>query len=72
MARISDSGPTSACGVNTPMIMNDMVSSYIDANPAFAAAVPNRLPVDFVEPIDISNAVCWLWRMRSTENSLAL
>jgi (+)-trans-carveol dehydrogenase len=65
MIRVNSVHPTS---VNTPMIMNDATFRLIrpdldnphaeDLGAAFVAT--NALPVPWVEPIDISNAVLWL------------
>jgi (+)-trans-carveol dehydrogenase len=65
MIRVNTVHPTS---VNTPMIMNDPALRLIRpdlANPrpedlGAAFVGTNSLPVPWVEPIDISNAVLWL------------
>jgi SDR family mycofactocin-dependent oxidoreductase len=55
--RVNTVHPT---GVNTPMIMNDIVAGLIERSPEFANAAKNLMPVPFVESIDISNAIAWL------------
>jgi len=48
-------------GVNTPMVDNDMVRDrFANANPEDVATLVNAIPVDFVEPEDIANAVLFL------------
>jgi NAD(P)-dependent dehydrogenase (short-subunit alcohol dehydrogenase family) len=42
------------------MIMNDYVPAYIAEHPEIANALSNLMPVDLIEPIDISNAITWL------------
>jgi SDR family mycofactocin-dependent oxidoreductase len=48
------------CGVNTPMVVNDFFPQWIQAHPKTATALVNALPVEMVEPIDVSNAVLYL------------
>jgi SDR family mycofactocin-dependent oxidoreductase len=56
--RVNTVHPT---GVNTPMLMNEVTQEYVRLAPAAAGpAMANMLPVDLVQPIDISNAVAWL------------
>jgi SDR family mycofactocin-dependent oxidoreductase len=48
-------------GVKTPMIENDLVTNrFATANPEDLKAILNAMPVDAVEPVDVSNAVVWL------------
>jgi len=47
-------------GVNTPMIMNDVVARMLEADPTKLDALANLMPVQVVETIDISNAIAWL------------
>jgi len=54
--RVNTVHPT---GVNTPMVVNDVMAEFL-AHPALANSMGNALPVDMVEPLDISNAVLWL------------
>ena len=44
-------------GVVTPMVLNPAVQQYLQS---LSSASGNALPVDMLEPIDISNAVAWL------------
>jgi SDR family mycofactocin-dependent oxidoreductase len=47
-------------GVNTPMVVNDFFPAWINAHPKTAAATVNALPIELVEPIDVSNALLYL------------
>jgi NAD(P)-dependent dehydrogenase (short-subunit alcohol dehydrogenase family) len=55
--RVNTVHPT---GVATPMTMNDVVGKYIEDNPEVAKMVVNRMPVDLIQPVDISNAILYL------------
>ncbi len=55
--RVNSVHPT---GVKTPMIENDAMAAFVEANPAMAENMSNLLPIDALDPIDISNAVLWL------------
>lgn len=55
--RVNTVHPT---GVNTPMVINDAMQEYIQADPSMGNAMANALPVDLVQPVDISNAILWL------------
>lgn len=55
--RVNTVHPT---GVNTPMINNDYIGTVLAEDPDFGANLSNALPVDMVEPVDISNAILWL------------
>jgi len=46
-------------GVATPMIFNDAMTEYLTNFPP-EVVKKNALPVDILEPIDISNAIAWL------------
>jgi (+)-trans-carveol dehydrogenase len=46
-------------GVNTPMIVNDFMPRRL-ANADNSVNLRNAMPVDMVEPMDISNAIVWL------------
>ena len=48
-------------GVSTPMIENEMCDArFANANPEDLKALVNAIPVNAVEPIDVSNLVLWL------------
>jgi NAD(P)-dependent dehydrogenase (short-subunit alcohol dehydrogenase family) len=55
--RVNSVHPT---GVNTPMVANEAMQEVLAADPALSNAMGNALPVDMVEPVDISNAILWL------------
>lgn len=55
--RVNSVHPT---GVRTPMIVNPIMERFISADPAMGQHMMNALPVDMVEPVDISNAIVWL------------
>jgi SDR family mycofactocin-dependent oxidoreductase len=55
--RVNSIHPT---GVRTPMIVNDVMQEFLAQDPQMGNAVANALPVDMVEPVDVSNAILWL------------
>ena len=55
--RVNSVHPT---GVRTPMVVNDVMQEFLAADPTFSNGMANALPVDMVEPVDISNAIVWL------------
>jgi NAD(P)-dependent dehydrogenase (short-subunit alcohol dehydrogenase family) len=55
--RVNTVHPT---GVNTPMVVNDVMAEFLAQDPQMGNAMANALPVDLVEPVDISNAILWL------------
>jgi SDR family mycofactocin-dependent oxidoreductase len=55
--RVNCVAPT-AC--RTPMAQNLSIVDLFEVNPALASAMSNAMPVDMVEPIDVSNAISWL------------
>ena len=55
--RVNSVHPT---GVNTPMVVNDVMQAFLASDPSLSQAMANALPVDMVEPVDISNAILWL------------
>ena len=55
--RVNSVHPT---GVNTDMIVNDVIGKVFEAQPQMAQALSNLMPVDMIEAIDISNAIAWL------------
>ncbi len=46
-------------GVNTPMIANEAMREFL-ADRQMSHALSNALPVEVLEPVDISNAILWL------------
>ena len=55
--RVNSVHPT---GVNTPMIVNEVMQEILAQDPQMSNPEGNALPVAMVEAIDISNAVAWL------------
>jgi len=56
--RVNSIHPT---GVRTPMVMNDAMAAFLEQFPEMQDQVSgNALPVDVIEPSDISSAVLWL------------
>ena len=55
--RVNTVHPT---GVNTPMVANEQFMMWAMEEPDIAASFQNPLPVQLVEPIDVSNAIMWL------------
>ncbi|WP_061555836.1 mycofactocin-coupled SDR family oxidoreductase [Mycobacterium simiae] len=55
--RVNSVHPT---GVATPMIQNTVVEGYARNHPAFGAAFVNMLPVDVIEPKDVTEAMVYL------------
>jgi SDR family mycofactocin-dependent oxidoreductase len=55
--RVNSVHPT---GVNTPMVVNDIMQAWLDADSGVGDAVANALPVGMIEPVDVSNAIVWL------------
>jgi NAD(P)-dependent dehydrogenase (short-subunit alcohol dehydrogenase family) len=54
--RVNTVHPT---GVNTPMVVNDFMAQVL-ADPGNSVNLQNALPVEMVEPVDISDAIVWL------------
>lgn len=55
--RVNTIHPT---GVATPMVQHDEMMGWLNANPKVAATMGNVLPVELVEPIDVTRAVLYL------------
>jgi len=55
--RVNTVHPT---GVRTPMVMNDVLGKYVADNPEAAKMTANLMPIDLIEPVDISNAILFL------------
>jgi SDR family mycofactocin-dependent oxidoreductase len=54
--RVNTVHPT---GVNTPMVVNDFMAQAMSSADG-AINLQNALPVEMVEPVDVSNAIVWL------------
>ncbi len=57
MIRVNSVAPT-AC--RTPMAADINFAEIMDLNPMLAGALKNAMPVDLIDPIDVSNAIAWL------------
>lgn len=55
--RVNTLHPT---GVATPMVLNDAMAAFLSGPAASANPLRNALPVEMVEPADVSNALAWL------------
>jgi SDR family mycofactocin-dependent oxidoreductase len=55
--RVNTVHPT---GVDTPMVNNEIMQRFLAENAAAGAFLQNALPVEMVDPVDISNAIVWL------------
>jgi NAD(P)-dependent dehydrogenase (short-subunit alcohol dehydrogenase family) len=42
------------------MVVNEVMQKFLEQDPSVAGALANLLPVELVEPVDISNAILWL------------
>ena len=55
--RVNSVAPTA---VRTPMAGDGNLAAIMERSPALANALSNAMPVDMVEPLDVSNAIAWL------------
>ncbi|QPE04792.1 mycofactocin-coupled SDR family oxidoreductase [Microbacterium schleiferi] len=55
--RVNTIHPT---GVNTPMVVNDVMQEFLQSDPLLSNAMANALPVPMIEPVDLSNAILFL------------
>lgn len=55
--RVNTVHPT---GVNTPLVTNDFMQKWFTEHSEMLEALENPLPVEMIEPVDVSNAVVWL------------
>ncbi len=55
--RVNTIHPT---GVDTKLLDNDHIQSFLAANPAWGDNMQNALPVELLEPVDVSNAILFL------------
>jgi NAD(P)-dependent dehydrogenase (short-subunit alcohol dehydrogenase family) len=40
--------------------VNEIMRAFLASDPSLSQAMASALPVDMVEPVDISNAILWL------------
>jgi SDR family mycofactocin-dependent oxidoreductase len=58
LIRVNTVHPT---GVDTPMVRNEAMEKWIEENASLAATVwQNALPVELLDPSDVTNAILWL------------
>jgi len=57
MIRVNSVAPTT---VRTPMAGGGNVTAILEHSPELAGSLLNAMPVEAVDPIDISNAIAWL------------
>jgi SDR family mycofactocin-dependent oxidoreductase len=57
MIRVNSVAPTA---VRTPMAADGDLAKVMERHPGIANALTNAMPVDLVEPLDVSNAIAWL------------
>ena len=55
--RVNSVAPTA---VRTPMAADGNLTAIMERNPELGRALSNAMPVDLVEPLDVSNAIAWL------------
>jgi Dehydrogenases with different specificities (related to short-chain alcohol dehydrogenases) len=55
--RVNTVHPT---GVDTPMVVNDVMQEFLEADPQMGQAMANALPVPMIDAVDISNAILYL------------
>lgn len=55
--RVNTVHPT---GVNTGMVVNEQFGKWVEENPHVAEFMQNRIPVELLEPEDVSNAILFL------------
>jgi SDR family mycofactocin-dependent oxidoreductase len=55
--RVNSVAPTT---VRTPMAGDGNVAAIIEHAPALAGSLQNAIPVEAIDPIDVSNAILWL------------
>ncbi|MFH8249350.1 mycofactocin-coupled SDR family oxidoreductase [Microbacterium sp. B2969] len=55
--RVNTVHPT---GVNTPMVVNEVMQQFLEQDPQMGQAMSNALPVPMIEAVDISNAILFL------------
>jgi SDR family mycofactocin-dependent oxidoreductase len=55
--RVNTVHPT---GVDTPMVVNDVMQAFLQNDPQLSNAMANALPVPMLDAVDISNAILFL------------
>ncbi|MCZ4548589.1 mycofactocin-coupled SDR family oxidoreductase [Gordonia rubripertincta] len=55
--RVNTIHPT---GVRTPMVLHAEMAGWLEANPEIAATMGNPMPIEMVDPIDVTRAVLYL------------
>jgi SDR family mycofactocin-dependent oxidoreductase len=55
--RVNTIHPT---GVDTKLLDNEHIQSFLEANPSWGDNMQNALPVELLDPVDISNAILFL------------
>ena len=55
--RVNTVHPT---GVGTKMVLNDAMAEFLRLEPQRQNGLTNPMPVELLEPVDISNAIVWL------------
>ena len=55
--RVNTIHPT---GVNTPMVVNEVMQKFLEQDPSMGQAMQNALPVPMIEAVDLSNAIVYL------------
>jgi SDR family mycofactocin-dependent oxidoreductase len=55
--RVNTVHPT---GVNTPMVINERMAKILAEMPEAIGATSNLMPIEIIEPSDVSDAVVWL------------
>lgn len=55
--RVNTVHPT---GVASPMVLNEFMGKFFTENPSAAEMAQNLLPVQFIQPEDVSEAIVWL------------
>jgi NAD(P)-dependent dehydrogenase (short-subunit alcohol dehydrogenase family) len=62
LGALQDSGQYRAPdrGANPDGHENDAIQEFIQSDPQLSDSLANALPIDMMEPVDVSNAIVWL------------